>query len=439
MKLTLVIQLLCLFAMSISAQSFDQKKMDELFDRIEANEKGMGSIAFSKDGEVVYQRAFGYADHEKEMKATPATKYRIGSISKTFTATLILQMMEEGKLGLDTRLSQYYPQVPNTDEITITHLLKHRSGLFNFTNKEDYVSWMEQPQTKDSLMQRIIANGTVFTPDEKTEYSNTNYVLLSWIAEKVDGKPFAEILEERIVDKLGLKNTYYGGKIDSENNEAHSYVKMEEWQPSTETDMSIPWGAGSLVSTPTDLTTFFDALFTGKLLKQETLDKMTEFQDGLGMGLIQMPFYDRQAFAHNGGIDGFQSSAGYFPEDKVVMAYVTNGAVMPMNDILIGALSIYFGKEYELPEFKPALELTSEQLDQYLGTYSTPDFPIKITITKKGNTLIGQGTGQPSFSMEAYEEHKFKFEQAGLTLEFIPEKEEVILRQGGQEWKMKKE
>ncbi len=439
MKNTLILNLFLLSTMVLSAQSFDQEKMTEFFDHIEANDKGMGSIALSKDGKVVYQRAFGYVDRDKEMAANTDTKYRIGSISKTFTAVLILQMVEEGKLSLDTHLSKYYPTVPNADKITIAHLLKHRSGLFNFTNKEDYLTWMEQPQSKESLLQRIVDNGTEFEPGEKTEYSNTNFVLLSWIAEKVDGKPFADLLKERILTKTGLTNTYYGGKINTEKNEAQSYVKLGEWQPSTETDMSVPWGAGALVSTPTDLATFFYELFNGDLLTQESLDQMTDIQDGLGMGLMQLPFYERSAYAHNGGIDGFQSSAAYFPEDKVTIAYISNGVVLSMNDILIGALSIYFGKEYELPDFKPALELTSEQLDPYLGTYSSADFPLKVTITKKENTLIAQATGQPTFPLEAYEEHKFKFEQAGVKLEFVPENEEVILRQGGGEWTLKKE
>ena len=128
---------------------------------------------------------------------------------------------------------------------------------------------------------------------------------------------------------------------------------------------------------------------------------------------------------------GFQFNAAYFPIDNVSIAYTSNGVVMPMNDILIGALSIYFGKEYVLPEFKPDLELTTDDLDKYLGINSCPDFPLKITISKKEKVLIGQATGQSSFPLEAYEVNKFKFDQAVLKLEFFPENNKMILRQAG--------
>jgi D-alanyl-D-alanine carboxypeptidase len=136
---------------------------------------------------------------------------------------------------------------------------------------------------------------------------------------------------------------------------------------------------------------------------------------------------------------GFQPNATYCPIDNFALPYTSNGVVMPMNNILIGALSIYFGKEYELPDFKPGLELSTGDLDKYLGIYSSTALPLKITITKKGNVLIGQATGQPSFPLEAYEVHKFKFDQAMLKLEFLPEENKMILRQGGGEFTFTKE
>jgi D-alanyl-D-alanine carboxypeptidase len=110
-----------------------------------------------------------------------------------------------------------------------------------------------------------------------------------------------------------------------------------------------------------------------------------------------------------------------------------------MNNILIGILSIYFGKDYNLPEFKPSLILKSEELDKYLGVYGAEGFPVKITITKQGNSLVGQASGQSSFPMEAYEKDKFKFDQAGLTMEFLPGDQLMIFRQGGQEFELTRE
>ena len=421
------------------AQTFNRAKMDSLFLKIESNEKGMGSISIFKDGKEAYQNAFGFADVANKLRATKDTKYRIGSISKTFTATIIMQQVEEKKLSLSAKLADYFPEIPNAQEITIEQLLRHRSGLYNFTNMPTYVGWMEQPVTREQLLTTFVKNGTVFKPGEKAEYSNTNYVLLAYIVEKIDKKDFADVLNERIIMPCKLTNTYYGGKIDPKNNEAFSYVKDSPWKIASETDMSIPVGAGAVVSNPTDLNVFYNQLFSGKLVSVESLGEMKEIIDGYGLGMFQAPFFERKGFAHNGGIDGFQSMAGYFPSDTVSIAYTSNGVVMPMNDILIGALSIYFGKDYALPDFKPALELKSEELDPYLGVYSSPTFPLKVTITKNGNKLVGQATGQPSFTLDAYEINKFKFDQASLQLEFKPGESKMILRQGGGEYVLTKE
>ncbi|HKL08432.1 MAG TPA: serine hydrolase domain-containing protein [Bacteroidales bacterium] len=421
------------------AQNVEETKMDSLFSIIENNDKGMGSISIVKNGKEVYQNTVGYLNIKKQIPINKNTKFRIGSISKTFTATIIIKLVEQDKLSLDTKLAKFFPQITNAEKITIEHLLKHRSGIYNFTNATDYVSWMEQSITRDELLKKIAANGNVFDPDEKTEYSNANFVLLSFIAEDLTGKDFSEILKDFITQPCALKHTYFGSAIKTENNEALSYNKLNEWELSTETDMSVPMGAGGIVSTSKDLNIFLNCLFNYKIVNKESLNKMMDIQDGMGMGLFQVPFYERKAFGHTGGIDGFQSNAFYFPDENVSVAYLSNGVVMPMNDILIGVLSIYFGRDYELPEFKEALKLTSEELDKYLGIYSSPDFPLKLTITKKDNILLGQGTGQPSFPLEAYDEHKFKFDQASLKVEFFPHENKLILKQGGGVFELTKE
>ncbi|MGB5608666.1 serine hydrolase domain-containing protein [Eudoraea sp.] len=413
--------------------------MDKLFSLIESKQKGMGSISIFEKGEEMYQNSFGYASIEENIKAINKTKYRIGSISKTFTAAIIMSLIENGKLSLTAPLADFFPEIKNSSNITIAHLLKHRSGIFNFTSSEDYPSWMEQSISKEELVKRIVANGSSFEPNEKFEYSNSNYVLLSFIAEKIENKEYEEIIKETICKPCSLVNTYYGSDIIVKNNEAKSYTNTSDWKLATETDMSVPVGAGAIVSNPTELNQFLNCLFDYKIVSEQAVNSMIKIEDGYGMGIFQAPFYDKKAYGHNGGIDGFQSNAFYFPEEKVSVAYTSNGVVMPMNDILIGALSIYFGKEYALPEFNPPLDLKPEELDTYLGIYSSPDFPLKITISKEKNKLIGQATGQSSFPLEAYEPSKFKFDQAGLKMEFKPDDNKMILRQGGGEFELKKE
>jgi len=414
--------------------------MDSLFTTIEENQKGMGSISIFQDGKEIYNRSYGYSDVEGEIKIIPLTKFRIGSISKTFTATVIMKLIEEGKLSLTSTLSEYYPQIPNADKIAIVHLLQHRSGIVNFTNAPDYPQWNVDKQTKEQLISRIVSGGTTFQPDEKFEYSNSNYVLLTYIAEDVSGKTFSGLLNQYIIQPCHLKNTYPGGTINPQNKEAYSYTKLSrEWEKASETDMSIPLGAGYMVSNSNDLNQFLNCLFTGKIVNKESLDKMLTLKDNFGLGLIQVPFHEKIGYGHTGGIDGFQSITFYIPDSKLSVTILENGIVYPLNNIVIGCLSIYFGKDYQLPIFTDPITLASDELDKYLGVYASSQLPIKLTITKKENTLIAQGTGQPEFPLEYMKTNTFQFESAGVILEFIPEENKMILKQFGQVFDMSKE
>jgi D-alanyl-D-alanine carboxypeptidase len=425
--------------LNVNASDFDKARMDSLFSLLEENNKGMGSISLFQNGEEVYQRSFGFASIEHNQQSEAATRYRIGSISKTFTATIILKLIEQNQLSLNTPLGDYFPQIKDSDKITVEHLLRHRSGIFNITQNPDYLTYHTQPQSRDDLVNKIASFDKVFEPGEKAAYSNSNYILLTFIAEEAGDKSYSEMLYEFIAKPCGLKNTYVGTKSDLTKNEASSYKWMEQWKLEEETDMSIPQGAGAVVSTPTDLNLFLNCLFDGKLLTSVSLEAMKTIQDGFGLGLIEVPFYDHKGIGHNGGIDGFLSSAFYFPEDDFSVALCSNGLSYPINDILIGVLSIYFGKDYDLPAFKEPLALTSEDLDQYLGVYSSPSIPLKLTIFKNENILMGQGSGQPAFPLEAVDTHQFKFDQANLKIDFQPEANTLKLMQSGMEFIMTKE
>lgn len=428
-KFALVLMLLFAY-LAGKSQDFDQQKMDSLFTLIEKKNKGMNSVSIFKEGKEVYQKSIGYADINNSIKASNKTKYRIGSISKTFTAAIIMKLIENNQLTLDTKLSGFFPQIKNAKEITIEQLLRHQSGIYNFTNASDYVSWMESPITKEALVEKIKNYGSSFKPGSKSDYSNAGYVLLSYIAEKITKQEFSTILDSLICKPCLLTDTYYGGKINSDNNEAYSYQKTTEWALATETDMSVPVGAGAVVSNPTDLNKFLTCLHQNKVLSASSLKAMMTIKDGYGIGMFQVPFYEKKSYGHTGGIDGFVSSASYFPEENVSIAFTSNGLVMPMNDILIGLLSIYFNKAYQLPEFKNPITLKPEELTPYLGTYSSPAFPLKLTITKKGNKLFGQGTGQSEFPLDAYGNNTFKYDAARLEIVFYPKENKLQFDQG---------
>lgn len=430
-KLTLVLFLFVFHFVASSQdrpkESFDKEKMDLLFSTIEENDKAMGSISIFQNGEEVYQNSFGYADVENNIPATAKTIYRIGSISKTYTAAIIMQLVDENKLTLDTKLETYFPEIPNAKKITIEHLLRHRSGLFDYLNTEDFNDWMEKPKSQSELIRIFVDNGVVFSPDKKYEYSNTNYVLLAFIAEKIESKVFSEIIKQRISLPLELNSTYYGGKINTADNEALSYKKMKSWRPSTEIDMSIPMGAGGVVSTAAQVNLFYNALFDGKVVSERSLKKMKK----MGIGLSQAKPFGKEAFWFIGAIDGFSSIVIYFPADKLSFSLTFNALAMKMGYISDGVLSVFFGKEYKFPDFKPALELSSTDLDIYLGIYGSPELPFKITISKEDDMLIAEAPGVGALPLEAYEIDKFKSDVEGVQFHFLSTEKKLIFNMGG--------
>lgn len=412
------------------AQTFDKTKLDNYFNALEANNKFMGSVAISQNGQIIYTKQIGYSDIENKIKPNDNTKYRIGSISKTFTTVLVFKAIDEGKLKLTDKIETYFPTIKNANKITISDLLYHRSGIHNFTADEDYLKWNTEKKSENEMIEIISKGGSDFEPDTKTEYSNSNFVLLSYILKKNYNKDYAELLNEQIVKPIGLKNTYLGKKINIKNNECYSYSFKGKWIKEAETDMSIPIGAGGIISTPSDLTKFADALFSGKLIPSKGLQLMETLKDNIGMGLFKIPFYDKFGYGHNGGIDGFTSVMYHFADDNVSIAMTSNGTNFDNNQISIAMLSAVYNKPYEIPTFK-TFEVTSADLDKYLGVYSSKQIPLKITITKQDKTLIAQATGQPATALEATEKDKFKFAQAGAIFEFNPTDKSMVLKQGG--------
>ena len=171
----------------LAQTNFDKTKLDNYFNALEQNNKFMGSVAVSKKGEVIYRKSIGFADVENNVKANDNSKYRIGSISKTFTAVLILKAVEEKKLKLSQTIDKWFPSLKNVKKITIEHLLRHRSGIHNFTNDKDYLTWNTQPKTEEKMVEIIAKGGSDFKPNSKAEYSNSNFVLLTYILEKTYG------------------------------------------------------------------------------------------------------------------------------------------------------------------------------------------------------------------------------------------------------------
>ena len=414
------------------SQGFNKTKMDEFMNILDENQKMMGTIAVAQDSKIVYSKSIGFADVENKIKNSLETKFRIGSISKTFTATLVMKAVEENKLNLSDRLSLFYPEIKNAEKITIEQLLNHRSGIYNITDLPDYLSWNQNAMTNQEMVAKIKSSGTDFEPGTKFSYSNSGYILLGYILEKVYKKSYAEILEQKITKPLGLKNTYYGGKINLQKMEAFSYTLETPMKKSEETDLSIPAAAGAMISTSADLLKFIQDLFNYKIISEKSLSQMITMTDNYGFGIFRVPFYNTSGFGHNGGIDGFTSALYYFPELKTGYVMLSNGTAFDNNQITIAAMSLATGKNIEIPNFTAA-NVDPATLQKYAGTYSSTQLPIKIEVREKDGQIFAQATGQGEFPLEAKSESTFTFDTAGIQLDFDSDKKTMKLLQGGME------
>ena len=421
----------------LAAQEFNAAKMDSLFAILAEKDQFMGSIAVSANGQIIYAKAIGKDDLESGKASTTLSKYRIGSISKMFTACLILKAVEEKKISLDQTLDKYYPAIQNSSSIRISHLLNHRSGIHNFTNDPLYQTYHTKAQTEADLIGYISKGKSDFEPDSKFSYSNSNYVLLSFILEKVYRQTFKDLVFSKIAKPLGLKNTYFGSKTNLQENENYSYHFSDKWIKEPETDMSIPLGAGAIVSTPTDLTKFIEGLFANKIINEKSLSQMIHMQDNYGFGIYPIPFREKAGYGHNGGIDGFLSVLAYYPENHLAVAITSNGMIYENNEILIAALSAYYHTIFELPTFK-TFPLTEALIAQYIGDYASPAFPLTISITAKGLAVYAQATGQSAFALVAKEKDKFEFPAAGIKMEFNIGDHTLMFTQAGRKFTLTK-
>jgi D-alanyl-D-alanine carboxypeptidase len=432
---------LVLFTAS-TAQTLQGTKLDRFFDRLAEKNQAMGSLAIVKDGKVLYARAIGYGqiNGTEKKPLTAANRFRIASIGKTYTAVMILQLVEERRLRLNDTLDRFFPQVPNAGKITIVQMLSHRSGVPNLRPEWDPLRNWRNGITKEDTLALIARATPNFEPDTKQAYSNSGYFLLTRILEKITGKSYAEALAERITSKIGLADTCIeAGFIDVNKNESLTYIPSGgDWKQHPETHPSIAYGAGQIMSTPLDLARFIQPLFDGKLVSRESLDRMTTIRDGEGLGLVPFTYVGRTFYGNTGGGDNYGAWLVYEPQEKLVVAYTTNAKVYPVAKIVSGVIDIYYNQPFQIPSFD-AIAVSPDILDKYVGVYSNPDAPVKVPITRKDATLFGQrGTESPA-PLEATAPDKFQLADGTVVLEFDAAKGQMMLKRGGTERVFRKE
>lgn len=419
MKQLLIVVVLIVNTLNLNAQDLSQ--LDEYLNILEANDKLMATMAITNDSNPVYNKAVGYADIDSKIKNTADTKFRIGSITKAFTAVMIFQLIDEGKLSLDTELSTFYPKISKATEITIANLLNHSSGLYNLTNASDFGKWMYEKSSKNQMLKRIKSYKLDFNPGEQTAYSNTNYLLLGYIVETLDKDVYPKILKKRIIDKIDLKNTYYGGKIDEGNSESHSYaIENKVWTKQLETDMSNPGGAGAIVSTSADLTKFMSSLFSGKLMSDLSFKAMKKTNNNETChGIFYTNMNGLDIYASEGGIDGFQSMLVHIPEFKTTVALTANALDYSKMQIMLSTFGLLSGQPITMPSFSK-IELTEEEVKIYEGEYASEEVPYKLIFKANGTILMGAPEQSNLKELIPTKQHQFTFDTLGIVLDFYP-------------------
>ncbi len=362
------------------------------------NEPGAAVIAI-KDGQVVYRKGYGMANLELGVAIEPDMIFRIGSITKQFTAVATLMLMEQGKLSLSDEITKFLPDYPTQGhKITIEHLLTHTSGIKSYTGLPEWRPLWRKDLKMTELIDLFKNKPLEFAPGAGWNYNNSAFVLLGAIIEKVSGQSYGDFVEKNIFAPLGMKQSFYDNTARVIPRRAAGYSRGQGGFVNAEyLSMSHPHAAGSLMSTVDDLAKWDAALYTEKLVKQESLKKAwTPFvlndgkatKYGYGWGVTTLE--GERMITHGGGINGFTCDAARLPNSKVYVAILTNreggtGSLVPKIAAMLA------GKPLRDPV---ATKLSPTTLDKYVGMYQINEKG-NATVTREGDSLFVQRPNGP--------------------------------------------
>ena len=362
---------LCLTTLPVFAQN-KAAKIDALVSQYVANGQFNGTVLVAEQGQVIFKKGYGMANMEWNIANTPDTKFRLGSITKQFTAMLIMQLVEQGKLKLDGKITDYLPDYPKAtgSKITIHHLLTHTSGIPSYTGfPKFFENDSRDPYTPEAFTKKFTDLPLEFEPGSKFAYDNSGYFLLGVLIEKVTGNSYAEVLQDRILTPLKLTNTGYDLAGPLIIKRAAGYEKRNGgYVNAPYLDMSIPYAAGSLYSTVNDLYKWDQALYTDKLLSAKNKASMftpflAHYAYGWNVGKTNVGQLKDSLLLieHGGGINGFNTLISRLPKDRQLVVLLNNTGGAPLSAIRTNLLNILYGQPVEAPK-KPVAELLRQSV-----------------------------------------------------------------------------
>jgi CubicO group peptidase (beta-lactamase class C family) len=440
------------FAGTAAAQTKDEAavkaRLEQIANSYTPNNAFMGTVLVVEGDQVLLDKGYGMADLEWQVPNAPDAKFRLGSLTKQFTATLVLLLQQDGKLNVNDPVSKYLTDAPPAwAKITLANLLGHTSGIPNFTGFKEFSTWCMSPHTPAEEIAFFKDKPLDFEPGSKFAYSNSNYIALGVVIEKVSGKKYGDLLRERIFDPLGMKDT----GLDSDDLVLPK--RAEGYRPGSHglelarsESMTIPWSAGAIYSTTGDLLKWEQGLFGGKILNADSLKLMTTPGKGdYGFGVFIQTQDGVRIVSHGGGIEGFNTQLEYAPEKQIAVVALSNvngGAPGSMGGQLMDTV---LGKPVVLAGEHKAVPISKEELAKFVGVYDlAPAFSLTIAIS--GDHLTGQGTGQPAIDL-MYQGVKdghptFFVAPVNAEIEFVPDASgamtSLILHQNGQSMPAKK-
>ncbi|MFK8186127.1 MAG: serine hydrolase [Phormidesmis sp.] len=450
-------------AVSTAAAQLPTHKITEIETYLTAHQETgrfSGNVMLRKNQQTIFQKSFGLANLEHGVPNHLETKFRIGSITKQFTAAAILQLQDQGLLTLTSPVSTYLTAYPEGDRITLQQLLTHTAGIPGYLDPDvfpDAAEWLRLPSTPAQMVERIGSRPLKFEPGTQFKYSNSGYILLSHILEVVSQQPYATYLTENIFTPLNMESTGYEMPQLVIPNLAQGYAYYGDYFQATPIDMSLPLGAGGLYSTLADLARWNAWLHsdptTQTLLSEEaiarlktpvvsmtkqaeTTDSNPETAPTYGYGLIHDHHLQQPRIYHNGGIPGFSSMLSHYPETTLTVAVLTNLENAAAERIANGLAAIAFSEPYDLPTQLVAIDLDPTLYKKYEGTYQLLP-QLQITLRIENNQLIAQATGQPAFILSPSSETDFFEENYDISITFSFTENDTIngftFRQMGQE------
>ena len=396
-------------------------RADELLTAYYQQGKFTGTVLLAAGGKVLFEKGYGPADRASGVPNSGTTEFRIGSLSKPFTAVLVLQLQERGLLSIKDPVRKFIPDYPKGDSILVEHLLNHTSGIRSITSmKEYYAKWIGEPATLEQTVAHFKGEPLSFSPGSRFEYSNSNYILLSYIAEKASGTSYERLLNEGIVQKLGLASTGLDRNDRTSKQKALGYAAtpQSDFAPARFNDMSVLAGAGALYATARDLYTWDRALYGTTLLSEASKAAMfTPAGAPYGLGWEIRERGGRKEISHSGSIDGYVCNYIRFPDQDACIIFLSNYFDSKGPQICKALTALLFGEAYELPKARKPITLPAAVLERYAGQYGMDGGPV-LVIAVEGGKLTGKLGKQPPFDMLAESETQFFVKGVDADVEF---------------------